>query len=121
MGSGSDFGGKPDSLTAGRLSSQSCKEEANGNWIIDTVGQTSAAQARLRDYPVLGYDPHPGVTKFTTSVSPHGSNPEKYRELLPAEPQVFINNKRQPRQRLTDMRAVRTPGRGCFYLTCFCV
>lgn len=40
MGSGPDFGGKPESLTAGRSSSQRCKVEANGNWIIDTVGQT---------------------------------------------------------------------------------
>lgn len=68
MRSGPDFGGKPDSLTAGRLSSQRCKEEANGNWIIDTVGQTGCAQARLRDYAVLPYDPDPGLTKFTTSV-----------------------------------------------------
>ena len=69
MGSGPDFGGKPDSLTAaGRSSSQRCKEEANGNWIIDTVGQAGTTQARLRDYPVLPYDPDPGLTKFTTSV-----------------------------------------------------
>lgn len=62
------FGGKQDSLTAGRSSSQRCKEEANGNWIIDTVGQTCTAEARLRDCPVLPYDPHPGLTKFTASV-----------------------------------------------------
>lgn len=46
-------GGKLDSWTGGRPSSQRCKEEANGNWIIDTVGQTGTIQARLRDYPVL--------------------------------------------------------------------
>jgi len=61
MGSSPDFGGKPDSLTAG-------KEEANGNWIIDTVGQKGTTQARLRDYPVLPHDPDPGLTNFTTSV-----------------------------------------------------
>lgn len=42
------FGGKQDSLTAGRSSSQRCKEEANGNWIIDTVGQTGTTEARTQ-------------------------------------------------------------------------
>lgn len=69
MGSDPGFGGKPDSLTAaGRSSSQRCKEEANGNRIIDTVGQAGTTQARLRDCPILPYDPAPGLTKFKASA-----------------------------------------------------
>lgn len=48
MGSGPDFGGKPDSVTAGRSSSQSCRVGANGYRIIDTLGQTRTSQAWVR-------------------------------------------------------------------------
>lgn len=48
MGSGPDFGGKPDSVTAGRSSSQSCRVGANGYRIIDTHGQTRTSQAWVR-------------------------------------------------------------------------
>lgn len=48
MGSGPDFGGKPDSVTAGRSSSQGCRVGANGYRIIDTLGQTRTSQAWVR-------------------------------------------------------------------------
>lgn len=76
-GVGPKIGGKPDSLTAARSSSQRCEQEANGNCIIDTYGsQTLGTQDSgtfLLHYNnmILIFDALP---KFKTSTSPLSSN-----------------------------------------------
>lgn len=53
-------------MTTWRSSSQGCKEEASGNWISDTCGQTGSAHTQLGAHPVLPSDPEPSLTKFKT-------------------------------------------------------
>lgn len=74
---GPDTGGKPDSVTAGRSSSERCKEEANGNWIIDTVGQTGTTHNHM----ILS----PASQNSQPPFNPTAQNPEEYQEFLPAE------------------------------------
>lgn len=75
MGSASDFGGKPDLVTAGRSSSQGCREGANGHRILLTpLARLSGMSESIRHYHlILTVDPQNSQPLH----HPRCSNPEK--------------------------------------------